>query len=58
MQSRADRLKRRPAVKAVGRVGRQQEAAVSSYGAPQKAPQGHAALQAGLLAGEVSEALL
>jgi hypothetical protein len=58
MQSRADRLKRRPAVKAVGRVGRQQEAAVSGYRAPQKAPQGHAALPSGLFADEIPEALL
>jgi hypothetical protein len=58
VQAGADGLDRYPAMKAVGRVGRVQEAAVSSYGAPQKAPQGHAALQAGLFAGEVSEALL
>jgi hypothetical protein len=45
-------------VEAVCRVGRKQEAAVSGYGAPQKAPEGHAALQAGLLAHKVSQALL
>jgi len=58
VQPHADGLKGRPAVKAVGRVGREQEAAVSGYGSPQKAPEGHAALQPGLLAGEVPEALL
>jgi hypothetical protein len=45
-------------MKTVGGVGREQEAAVSKRGAPQKAPQGRAALQPDLLAGEVPEALL
>jgi hypothetical protein len=58
VQARADGLKDHPALKAVGGVGREQEAAVSGYGAPQKAPEGHAALESGQLAGEVSEALL
>jgi hypothetical protein len=45
-------------VKAVGGVGREQEAAVSGCSAPQKAPEGRAGFQPGLLAGEVAEALL
>ena len=58
VQPRADGLNRRPAVKAVGRVGRKQEAAVSGQGAPQEAPDGRAGLQSVLLAGEVPQALL
>jgi hypothetical protein len=42
----------------MGGVGREQEAAVSNRSAPQEALQGHAALQSGLLAGEVTQALL
>jgi hypothetical protein len=57
VQPRADGLNRRPAVKAVGGVGRKQEPAVSGHGPPQKAPEGHAALQSGLLADEVTKAL-
>jgi hypothetical protein len=53
VQPRADALNGRPAVKAVGRVGREQEAAVSGDGAPQEAPEGRVALQPGLLADEV-----
>jgi hypothetical protein len=45
-------------VKAVGGIGRKQEAAVSGYGAPQKAPEGHAALESGQFTGEIAEALL
>jgi hypothetical protein len=45
-------------VEAVGRVGRKQEAAVSARGAAQEAPEGHAALESGLLGSEVAEALL
>jgi hypothetical protein len=54
VQPRADGLKGRPTVKTVGRVGREQEAAVSGQGSPQKAPEGHAALQSGLLGGQVT----
>ena len=57
LQPGADGLKSRPALKAVGGIGREQEAAVSGHGAPQKAPEGHAAFESGLLAGEVPEAL-
>jgi hypothetical protein len=45
-------------MKAVGGIGREQEAAVSGYRAPQKAPEGRAGFQSGQLAGEVAEALL
>jgi hypothetical protein len=45
-------------MEAVSGIGREQEAAVSGDGSPQKAPEGRAALQAGLLADKVSEALL
>ena len=45
-------------MKAVGGVGREQEAAVSGHGAPQKAPEGRVGFQSGMLAGEVPEALL
>lgn len=58
IQPHADGLKGRPAVEAVGGVGREQEAAVSGRGPAHEAPQGHVALQPGLLAGEVTEALL
>jgi hypothetical protein len=58
VQARADGLKGRPALKAVGGVGRKQETAVSGHGPAQKAPEGHAALQPGLLTREIPEALL
>ena len=58
VQPRADGLKDHPALKAVGGVVRQQEAAVSARGAVQETPEGHAALQPGQLAGEVADALL
>jgi hypothetical protein len=44
VQPRADGLNRRPAVEAVGRVGREQEAAVSGHGPAQEAAEGQAAL--------------
>jgi hypothetical protein len=58
LQPRADGVQGRPALKAVGRVVRQQEAAVSGQCPAQETPQGHAALESGLLAGEVPETLL
>ena len=58
VQPRADGANRHPAVEAVSGLARVQETAVSDQGSPQEAPQGRAALQPGLLAGEVSEALL
>ena len=54
VQPRADGLNGRPALKAVGAVGRQQEAAVSARGPAQKTPEGHAGFQSGLLAGELA----
>jgi hypothetical protein len=54
VQRRADGTNRHPAVEAVSGLARMHKTAVSGYGAPQKAPQGHAALQAGLFAGEVT----
>jgi hypothetical protein len=58
VQPRADGANRRPAVKAVYRVGREQEAAVSGHSPAQETPEGHAALESGLFAGEVIKALL
>ena len=54
VQAGADGLDRHPAMKAVGGVGRKQETAVSGQGAPQEAPEGHAALESSLLAGKVT----
>jgi hypothetical protein len=45
-------------MKAVRRVGREQEAAVSGHGPPQEAPEGHAVLESGQFTGEITEALL
>ena len=58
VQPRTDGLKDDPALKAVGGVGRDQEAAVSGHRSPQKAPEGHAALESGQFTGEIAEALL
>jgi hypothetical protein len=44
VQTGADGLKDHPALKAVGGVGREQEAAVSARGAPQATPEGQVAL--------------
>jgi hypothetical protein len=58
VQPRADGANRYPAVEAVSGLARVQETAVSDQGSPQEAPEGHPALQSGLLAGEVAKALL
>jgi len=50
VQPRADGLKGGPAMKTVGGVARVHKTAVSGHGPAQKAPEGHAALQPGLLA--------
>jgi hypothetical protein len=42
VQPRADGLKNHPALKAVGGVGREQEAAVSDSGSAEEAPEGRA----------------
>ena len=57
VQPRADGLKDHPALKAVGGVGCKQEAAVSGHSPALETPEKHAALQPGLLAGEITEAL-
>jgi hypothetical protein len=54
----ANGVNRRPAVEAVDRVGREQEAAVSGHGPVQETPEGCAALQSGLFAGEEVETAL
>jgi hypothetical protein len=58
VQPCADGLKDHPALKAVGGVGREQEAAVSGQRPSQETPEAYITLQPGLLAGEVLEALL